>query len=201
MVTTVRLNEVLAEHTGLDIECLDRMCLNGYVGQTTGRPRRDRVHRAVQRVRHMRGPRGFEGHLRPSRARHDRGVLRAVDEPAAAAPDDHRLSGRLLVGTLDASDRGIEDHRLRRPTETVITSLMTSSAAGVWNISTSSRAKAVPSTPAFSTMNVSGRVVSLRAQPLSGPHSPPSPTMAGGCPPYGSEILGSWPCSAPYASP
>ena len=48
--------------------------------------------------------------------------------------------------------------------------------------------------------NVSGRVVSLRAQPLSGSHSPPSPRMAGGRPHYGSEILGSWPCSAPCVS-
>ena len=45
-----------------------------------------------------------------------------------------------------------------------------------------------------------GRVVSLRAQPLSGSHSPPSPRMAGGRPHYGSEILGSWPCSAPSVS-
>jgi hypothetical protein len=54
--------------------------------------------------------------------------------------------------------------------------------------------------PVCSILNVSGRVVSLRAQPLSGSHSPPSPRMAGGRPHYGSEILGSWPCSAPSAS-
>jgi hypothetical protein len=53
---------------------------------------------------------------------------------------------------------------------------------------------------ACSILNVSGRVVSLRAQPLSGSHSPPSPRMAGGRPHYGSEILGSWPCSAPCVS-
>jgi len=41
-----------------------------------------------------------------------------------------------------------------------------------------------------------GQGVSLRAQPLSGSHSPPSPRMAGGRPHSGSEILGSWPCSA-----
>ena len=58
----------------------------------------------------------------------------------------------------------------------------------------------VPSTPACSILNVSGRVVSLRAQPLSGSRSPPSPRMAGGRPHYGSEILGSWPCSAPCVS-
>ena len=67
-------------------------------------------------------------------------------------------------------------------------------------ISTSCRPRPVPSTPACSILNVSGRVVSLRAQPLSGSHSPPSPRMAGGRPHYGSEILGSWPCSAPCVS-
>ena len=53
------------------------------------------------------------------------------------------------------------------------------------------------STLACSILNASGRAVSLRAQPLSGSHSPPSPRTAGGRPRYGSEILGSWPCSAP----
>ena len=67
-------------------------------------------------------------------------------------------------------------------------------------ISTSCRPRPVTSTPACSILNVSGRVVSLRAQPLSGSHSPPSPRMAGGRPHYGSEILGSWPCSAPCVS-
>ena len=67
-------------------------------------------------------------------------------------------------------------------------------------ISTSCRPRPVPSTPACSILNVSGRAVSLRAQPLSGSHSPPSPRMAGGRPHYGSEILGSWPCSAPCVS-
>ena len=63
----------------------------------------------------------------------------------------------------------------------------------------SCRPKPVPSTPACSILNVSGRAVSWRAQPLSGSPSPPSPRMAGGRPDYGSEILGSWPCSAPSA--
>ncbi len=52
--------------------------------------------------------------------------------------------------------------------------------------------------PACSILNVSGRVVSLRAQPLSGSHSPPSPRMAGGPRPCGSATHGSWPCSAHY---
>ena len=63
----------------------------------------------------------------------------------------------------------------------------------------SCRPKPVPSTPACSILNVSGRAVSWRAQPLSGSPNPPSPRMAGGRPDYGSEILGSWPCSAPSA--
>lgn len=40
-------------------------------------------------------------------------------------------------------------------------------------------------------LNDSDSVVSLRAQPLSGSHKPPSPRMAGCRPNYGSEILGS----------
>ena len=70
----------------------------------------------------------------------------------------------------------------------------------VCSTSTNCRPRHVPSTPACSILNVSGRVVSLRAQPLSGSHGPPSPRMAGGRPHYGSEILGSWPCSAPCVS-
>ena len=45
-----------------------------------------------------------------------------------------------------------------------------------------------------------GCVLASRAQPLSGSHSPPSMRMAEGRPHYGSEILGSWPCSAPCVS-
>ena len=42
------------------------------VGQTPGHPRRDRVHRAVQRVRRHRRPRRAAGHLRPPRPGHHR---------------------------------------------------------------------------------------------------------------------------------
>ena len=73
-------------------------------------------------------------------------------------------------------------------------------ANGGSSTSRSCRPKPVTSTPACSILNVSGRVVSLRAQPLSGSRSPPSTRMAGGRPHYGSEILGSWPCSAPCVS-
>ena len=39
------------------------------VGQAAGRPGRDRVHRAVQRVRRLRRPSRAAGDLRPARAR------------------------------------------------------------------------------------------------------------------------------------
>ena len=45
------------------------------------------------------------------------------------------------------------------------------------------------------------RAASLRAQPLSGSHSPPSPRMAGGPRPCGSVTLGSKPWPAPCAPP
>ena len=77
----------------------------------------------------------------------------------------------------------------------------TCSANDACRTSTNCRPKPAPSTLACSILNVSGRAVSLRAQPLSGSHSPPSPRTAGGRPHYGSAILGSWPCSAPCASP
>ena len=57
----------------------------------------------------------------------------------------------------------------------------------------------VRSTPPCSILNVSVRAASLRVQPLSGSHSPPSPRMAGGPRPYGSATLGSRPWPAPYA--
>jgi integrase len=44
-----------------------------------------------------------------------------------------------------------------------------------------------------------GQAASLRVQPLSGSHGPPSPRMAGGPRPYGSATLGSRPWPAPYA--
>ena len=58
------------------------------VGQAAGAGRRDRLHRAVQRVRLLRGPGRPAGHLRPVRPRHRAGVVRAVDgpDPAPARP-------------------------------------------------------------------------------------------------------------------
>ena len=54
------------------------------VGQAAGGRGRDRVHRAVQRVRLVRGPRRAAGHLRPVRPRHRAGVVPAVDGPDPA---------------------------------------------------------------------------------------------------------------------
>ena len=59
------------------------------VGQTPGHRGRYRVHRAGQRVRHLRASRRAAGDLRPVGPGHDRGVLRPLDEPAAAAVDRH----------------------------------------------------------------------------------------------------------------
>ena len=69
------------------------------------------------------------------------------------------------------------------------------------HISTSCNPAPVPSTGGCSILNVSARAASLRVQPLSGSHSPPSPRMAGGPRPYGSATLGSRPWPAPYAPP
>ena len=77
---------------------------------------RDRVQRTVQRVRHLCGSRRAAGHLRPARPGHYRGVLRTLDEPAAAAAHRARPRRGLLVGAVDAPDRGLAHPGLRRPT-------------------------------------------------------------------------------------
>ena len=84
--------------------------------------------------------------------------------------------------------------------ETVINSPDDLAATAAWPISTSCRPAPVTSTAACSILNGSGRAVSLRAQPLSGSHSPPAARTGAGSQPYGSATLGSWPCSAPCAS-
>ena len=76
---------------------------------------RDRVHRAVQRVRHLCGSRRAAGHLRPAGPGHHRGVLRTLDEPAAGAADRARPRRGLLVGAVDAPGRGLAHPGLRRP--------------------------------------------------------------------------------------
>lgn len=62
------------------------------------------------------------------------------------------------------------------------------------------RPKPVTSTKGCSILNVSGRAVSLRAQPLSGSRSPRLPRTGRGLRPCGSVTPGSWPCSAPCVS-
>ncbi len=93
----------------------------------------------------------------------------------------------------------LKDGRALR-TETVVNSPTICAANVVCTISMSCRPKPVTSTRDCSILSASGRVVSLRAQPLSGSHSPRSPPRAGGLQPYVSATLGSWPCSAPSAS-
>ena len=84
------------------------------VGQAAGAQGRHRLHRAVQRVRVLRGPRGAAGHLRPVPGRHHRGVRPAVAAPHPHALQHGRPGRRLLVGMLDAAGRGLPHHRLRR---------------------------------------------------------------------------------------
>ena len=53
------------------------------VGQAAGAGRRDRLHRAVQRIRLLRRPGRPAGHLRQVRSRYRAGVVRAVDGPGS----------------------------------------------------------------------------------------------------------------------
>ena len=169
----------------------------------------DGVRPAPPRPGVLRGVGRRQPRHRPPRSR--RAHLRRPPPPVGPATKTEptyktRIDTRDTIGVTVNADykhsrikQYLKDGRALR-IETVINSpddlLQTPSAS----ISTSCRPKPVPSTPACSILNVSGRAVSLRAQPLSGSHSPPSPRMAGGRPHYGSEILGSWPCSAPCVS-
>jgi hypothetical protein len=85
--------------------------------------------------------------------------------------------------------------------ETVVNDPAIWAACGACTISVSCRPAPVPSTGGCSILNVSARAPSLRVQPLSRSHSPPSPGMAAGPRPYGSATLGSKPWPAPYAPP
>ena len=137
----------------------------------TGPPQR-RGRRPVKRAAHPR-PSGHPGHRR-----HRQRLLQAL--PGQAVPE----------GRPGAAHR---DRRqlTRRP----------AAATAAWSTWTNCRPRPVPSTAGCSILNASGRVVSLRAQPLSGSRSPRSPRTGGGPRPCGSATLGSWPCSAPCASP
>src|SRR6266540_1970173 len=85
------------------------------MGQAAGGQGRDRLHRTVQRVRHLRPAPGIAGHLRPARPRHDPGVLRTMDLAAAAAAFHRRPRRRVLVGPDHAPGRDLPHHRARRP--------------------------------------------------------------------------------------
>ena len=84
------------------------------VGQTAGRQGRDRVHRAVQRVRHLRRSRRAAGDLRPARPGHDRGVLRTLVVVLPLPLTEHDRAAGLLVGAVDAPDRDLAHPGVRR---------------------------------------------------------------------------------------
>jgi hypothetical protein len=92
-----------------------KVWVNGHeVGQAAGCARRDRVHRAVQRVRRLRRPGRTAGDLRPAAAGHHRDVRSAVAAPAASTVLRLRRGLRLLVGAVDAAGRDLAHHRVRR---------------------------------------------------------------------------------------
>jgi hypothetical protein len=84
------------------------------VGQAAGGRRRDRLHRAVQRVRLLRRPGRPPADLRPVRPWHGAGVVRAVDGPDPAAAHRCRPGRRVLVGAVYAAGRGFPHPGLRR---------------------------------------------------------------------------------------
>src|SRR5674476_477617 len=61
-------------------------------------------------------PAALQRDLRPARTRDHPGLLRAVDGRLAVAVDRTRPCRGLLVGAVDAPDRGLPDHGLRRTT-------------------------------------------------------------------------------------
>jgi hypothetical protein len=85
--------------------------------------------------------------------------------------------------------------------ETVVAARRIWGSYAVWNTSTSSRPRAVTPTAACCRLSVSARAASLRAQPLSGSHTPPSRTAGRGPRPCGSATLGSWPWPARWPCP
>ena len=84
------------------------------VGQTAGGQGRDRVHRAVQRVRHLHRSGRAAGDLRPARPGRDPGVRRTLVVDPAAAADRARPRRRLLVGAVDAPGRDLAHPGVRR---------------------------------------------------------------------------------------
>jgi len=59
----------------------------------------------------------FAGDLRPARARHDHGVRGALVGPAAAAARAGGPGRRVLVGAVDAADRGLPHAGVRPPAQ------------------------------------------------------------------------------------
>ena len=94
------------------------------VGQAAGSRRRDRLHRAVQRVRLLRRPGRPAANLRPVRPRHGAGLVRALDGQDPATADRRRPRRRVLVGAIHAADRDLPHPGLRprRPRPRVLRS-------------------------------------------------------------------------------
>jgi hypothetical protein len=80
---------------------------------------------------------------------------------------------------------------------TVINDACSSACCAASSTSASSPPRPVTSTAGCCRLCVPARTASLRAQPLSGSHSPHPPRMAGGPRPCGSASPGSWPWPAP----
>ena len=131
------------------------------------------------------------GRTRYSQTARPRGLL----EPRAAMSGTHGSEG--IGGATRRSYPQTAGRCGSRPWSTPRTICAATAASRIW---TSCKPRHVTSTPGCSILSESGRVVSLRAQPLSGSRSPRSPPGAGGLQPCVSATLGSWPCSAPCAS-
>ena len=83
-------------------------------GPTSGHQGRDRVHRAVQRVRVLPGARTVASCLRQLRPRARAGVLRPLDHRDPDTPERGRPGRRVLVGALDAPGRNVPHIGVRR---------------------------------------------------------------------------------------
>lgn len=83
--------------------------------QALGRPCRDRLPRAVQRVRRLLRARTAASRMRQPGARSRPGVLRSLDRLHPDPPDRSRPRRRLLVGAINPPDRNQPHAGLRRP--------------------------------------------------------------------------------------
>ena len=84
------------------------------VAQAAGYQGRHRVHRTVQRVRHLHRSCWVTADLRPARSLRDHRVRRALLVDSAAAADRARPCRRLLVGAVDAPGGDLTHLGVRR---------------------------------------------------------------------------------------